>query len=89
MPIGTLLKGQPSLHSNPGNYVSAQDFGLAVSDGSCFPLIQDGQQIHINREQHHYFGLVEDSQEAPNRFRPINRCERTPERACTKTLLDI
>lgn len=50
--------------SNPGSYVSGQDFGLAVSDGSYFPLIRDGQPVHINNRQQNYFGLVEDSREA-------------------------
>jgi len=50
--------------SNPGGYISGQDFGLAVSDGSYFALIKDRQPIHINSKQRHYLGLVEDSREA-------------------------
>jgi molecular chaperone DnaK len=49
---------------NPGSYVAGQDFGLVVSDGSYFPLIIDGQTIHLNEGAQQYFGLVEDSSEA-------------------------
>jgi hypothetical protein len=50
--------------SKPGTYVAGQDLGIAVSDGSYFSLISDGDSIVVNSQQEHHFGLVEDSQEA-------------------------
>jgi molecular chaperone DnaK len=49
---------------SPGLYVAAQDFGLAVSDGSYYPLIRAGDSLSINDTKEHHFGLVEDSCEA-------------------------
>ena len=59
-----IAQGAAITASNPGTYVAGQDFGLAVSDGTYYPLIRDGQAIHVNNGQEHYFGMVEDSREA-------------------------
>lgn len=60
----SIAQGAAINASKPGTYIAGQDFGLAVSDGSYYPLIHDGQPISINDGQEHYFGLVEDSREA-------------------------
>jgi molecular chaperone DnaK len=60
----SIAEGAAVNASKPGTFVAGQDFGLAVSDGSYYPLIKDGQPISINDHQEHYFGMVEDSREA-------------------------
>lgn len=49
---------------SPGSYVAGQGLGLAVSDGSYYPLIHNGQTVLLNDGEEHHFGLVEDSQNA-------------------------
>lgn len=49
---------------SPGSYVAGQDLGLAVSDGSYYPLIRDGEPLSVNDTKEHHFGLVEESREA-------------------------
>ncbi|MGD0815299.1 MAG: Hsp70 family protein [Verrucomicrobiota bacterium] len=60
----SIAQGAAINASKPGTYIAGQDFGLAVSDGSYYPLIHDGQPISINDGQEYHFGLVEDSREA-------------------------
>ena len=60
----SIAQGAAINAAKPGTYVAGQDFGLAVSDSSYYPLIHDGQPISINDSQEHHFGLVEDSREA-------------------------
>jgi molecular chaperone DnaK len=60
----SIAQGAAINASKPGTYIAGQDFGLAVSDGSYYPLIQDGQPISVNDGQEHHFGLVEDAREA-------------------------
>jgi molecular chaperone DnaK len=60
----SIAQGAAINASKPGTYVAGQDFGIAVSDGSYFPLISDGDSIVVNNHQEHHFGLVEDSHEA-------------------------
>jgi molecular chaperone DnaK len=59
-----IAQGAAIISSTPGQYIAGQDFGLAISDGSYYPLITDGQPISVNDDHPHYFGMVEDSREA-------------------------
>ena len=59
-----IAQGAALAASSPDGYLAGQDFGLAVSDGSYFPLIQDRDSVFVNQQKEQYFGLVENSREA-------------------------
>jgi len=58
-----IAQGASMVSATPGAHVIASGFGLAVSDGSYFPLLRAGEPVNHTAIQQH-FGLVEDTAEA-------------------------
>jgi molecular chaperone DnaK len=58
-----IAQGAAMMAATPGKNVIARDLGLAVSDGSYFPLLREGDVVDHQPMRCH-FGLVEDTREA-------------------------
>jgi molecular chaperone DnaK len=58
-----IAQGAAMMAATPGKHVIARDLGLAVSDGSYFPLLREGDVVDHQPMRCH-FGLVEDTREA-------------------------
>ncbi len=57
----SVAQGAASLSISPGKYVLAQSIVVVMSDGSFYPLINEGDSFHKEQTYTHDFSLVEDS----------------------------
>lgn len=68
----SVAMGAANLSLQPGQYVSAQTIGVTMSDGSPYPLINEGETISFGDEFQTTFAVVEDTPTANFIFSDLN-----------------